>query len=348
MAEILLATLSVIIFLAMILSVFLWGAFVIRLAQGHSPLQTVARSRAPWDHVEVLLTIGMLMMGSTLATRALQFFGFVPMNVEKLSDLETSQQAMVMLSNSLIQLLIAVGLLVWIAGRSNSVRSDLGLTQPFHKLVAIGVISAIMIIPPVTVIQAIVSRLIEYKHDLLEMINNQPSFAFYAVAGITGVLVAPFAEEVFFRMLFQGWLESQFGKRTKRQEYQSFTEDRDAIVPAKLIATEDGDENPYQPSHYEALSPSDDTRAIDAVNGHSSCTEPEIVQVTPPWWPIFVSAFLFGIAHLGQGPAPFSLFFFSLGLGFLYRQTHSIVPCITVHFILNAMTLSIVMLSGSV
>ena len=44
---------------------------------------------------------------------------------------------------------------------------------------------------------------------------------------------------------------------------------------------------------------------------------------------------MFAAVHYGQGLAPVALFLFGLALGFLYRQTGSIVPCIVLHFFLN-------------
>ena len=40
--------------------------------------------------------------------------------------------------------------------------------------------------------------------------------------------------------------------------------------------------------------------------------------------------------HLGSGPDVIPLFFLALGLGYLYRQTHSIWPGFIVHTLLNA------------
>ena len=212
MADILLRIISIVMIMSLLLSIVLWFRLILQLAHGQLPLPLAERGRAPWDHVEVLITIGMMMLGGQLTLKSLQLTGLVQMDFESLSKLPTSEQAIVMLCGSLVQLVIAVGLIAWIARRSNAPRIDFGLRQPVITLVSIGAIGAVMLIPPVTIIQALVTQLIEYKHDLLEMINDQPSPMYFIVAGITGVLVAPFAEEVFFRMLFQGWLESFFGK----------------------------------------------------------------------------------------------------------------------------------------
>tara|TARA_R110002049_G_scaffold72490_7_gene187478 strand:- start:20258 stop:21271 length:1014 start_codon:yes stop_codon:yes gene_type:complete len=57
------------------------------------------------------------------------------------------------------------------------------------------------------------------------------------------------------------------------------------------------------------------------------------------WIPILVTSVLFAMMHLGQGGAPIPLLFLSIGLGYLYRQTGSIVPPLIVHCILNASTM---------
>ena len=56
----------------------------------------------------------------------------------------------------------------------------------------------------------------------------------------------------------------------------------------------------------------------------------------PAWWPIVLSAALFAMLHIGQGPAPIPLFFLALVLGYLYQRTHRIWPSLVTHFLLNA------------
>jgi membrane protease YdiL (CAAX protease family) len=56
-------------------------------------------------------------------------------------------------------------------------------------------------------------------------------------------------------------------------------------------------------------------------------------------WPMVVTSLVFAMLHFGQGAAPIPLFFLSLGLGYLYRQTGNITAPLVVHVILNALTL---------
>ena len=61
-------------------------------------------------------------------------------------------------------------------------------------------------------------------------------------------------------------------------------------------------------------------------------------------WPILVSSFLFALLHLNHGPAAVALFFFAVGLGWVYQRTHRIVPCITAHLLLNGCSLALLFL----
>jgi membrane protease YdiL (CAAX protease family) len=60
------------------------------------------------------------------------------------------------------------------------------------------------------------------------------------------------------------------------------------------------------------------------------------------WTPILISSTFFAAVHInGDSPAPIPLFFFALVLGYLYRQTHRLWPCIVLHMCLNATSLAI-------
>ena len=73
-------------------------------------------------------------------------------------------------------------------------------------------------------------------------------------------------------------------------------------------------------------------RVVEDANGNPSWR-------ATSWIPIIMTSVLFAAMHIGQGGAPIALFFLSIGLGYLYRQTGSIVPPLIVHMVLNATTL---------
>jgi hypothetical protein len=63
------------------------------------------------------------------------------------------------------------------------------------------------------------------------------------------------------------------------------------------------------------------------------------VRVGSATWPLLVSSGLFAMAHYNHGPDPIPLFFLAVGLGYLYQRTHRVLPCIVVHFLVNATTM---------
>ena len=65
---------------------------------------------------------------------------------------------------------------------------------------------------------------------------------------------------------------------------------------------------------------------------------PRVIPPQRPARPIgpWRSALIFAVLHLSHGPDWVPLFVLALGLGYVYRQTHRILPCIVVHFLLNA------------
>jgi membrane protease YdiL (CAAX protease family) len=63
------------------------------------------------------------------------------------------------------------------------------------------------------------------------------------------------------------------------------------------------------------------------------------------YWPIAISAFSFAILHWSHGPDWIPLFFLAVGLGYLYRQTHRLLPVIVVHFLLNACSMTMFLVS---
>jgi membrane protease YdiL (CAAX protease family) len=54
-----------------------------------------------------------------------------------------------------------------------------------------------------------------------------------------------------------------------------------------------------------------------------------------------LSAAIFALLHVGQGPAPIPLFFLAIGLGYLYRQTHRVAPSFIVHLMINSLSMAV-------
>lgn len=84
-------------------------------------------------------------------------------------------------------------------------------------------------------------------------------------------------------------------------------------------------------------------RHVSQVQSDSDASE-AVTYRPRAFWPLIAASFIFAILHSGQGAAPIPLFFLSLGLGFLYRQTGRIAAPVIVHMVLNSLTLIQVML----
>jgi hypothetical protein len=65
-----------------------------------------------------------------------------------------------------------------------------------------------------------------------------------------------------------------------------------------------------------------------------------------PAWPVFVSSAAFALAHGGTWPDPLPLVVLAVVLGYVYRATHRLLPCVVLHCLFNALTLALVLLAS--
>ncbi len=228
--------------------------------------------------------------------------------------------------NTLGGLLAVVGSILVLARYYPRAVERLGLI-PSAADIRLGLFSAVMILPPTMLISGVMSSLVEYHHPVLDSLKAEPGFGLFITMLVSTALVTPFVEEYLFRVLLQGGLQSL----ADRQRGSVSSSDRPHDFSSSEPATETLDSrNPYA----------------------SSLSERPIVDdpISPPhgnsfrptsWWPIVVASLVFASLHLGQGAAPIPLFFLSLGLGFLYRQTGNITASFVVHAVLNFITLAV-------
>lgn len=73
---------------------------------------------------------------------------------------------------------------------------------------------------------------------------------------------------------------------------------------------------------------------------------PLVSEPAASWLAIGISSLLFALLHLGQGAAAIPLFVLAVALGYIYRRTGSIVPCIIIHMLLNAFSMAQVTLKS--
>jgi membrane protease YdiL (CAAX protease family) len=195
--------------------------------------------------------------------------------------------------------------------------------------VVIGCIAFCMLAPPVLAIQAVLTQWFPYEHPLIVALHEHMTSSLFFVGVIVAVVVAPPSEEFFFRVLLQGWLERVAVRKhlPPLVPADGYFQSPSSMPAVPFVTAELASEaaKPYA------------TPQLDAAAG----AEEKAVMDSPPRWPIFVSAAIFALMHAGNGPDPIPLFFLALGLGYLYRQTHRITPSMTVHFLLNAASMTL-------
>lgn len=213
-------------------------------------------------------------------------------------------------------------------------------------------------------------------HPLLQAILEDQGWKLFFVSVFVAVVVAPIIEEFFFRLLLQGWFERlhDFFTRGARRgdrdwwmvlgqpkalpsgEYAGLSREPNDAAAWNGPATEAGDSSlgaePSRPSiadhsdvaDYYRPPRADLTRAPDeapAANETLPANEtPTIFTAAPrPWWPTVLSSLLFSLAHFGHGLDPIPLFFLSLGLGIIFRQTGRLLPCVLLHMFFNGFSM---------
>lgn len=216
--------------------------------------------------------------------------------------------------------------------------------------IGIGLVAFLAIAPPMYLLQFALVKLIPAQHPIIEqMLFEGADPQFFALAFVAAVIVAPVAEEFLFRGVLQGWLQSfEFAPP------DAVNTPGTTLGPAAPLALPD-----ETPPASAALAPIVSQRdpnpfaapfaRADETTSAGERTEPRELRglfgLRPGVFPITVSSTMFAAAHIGQGPAPFTLFFLALALGYLYHRTNRLLPCIALHFFVNATSMTLLWLS---
>jgi len=212
----------------------------------------------------------------------------------------------------------------------------------------LGLIAFCMLSVPVMIIQVLAALVWPYEHPLIDMLVETRDLQIIVPLVISAAVVAPLAEEFFFRMMFQGWMDDVSngrlktplhilvgtfwpGKETPTEPQESTPGEEENWQWVVAVPVESG--NPFQ-----SPSPASHEVVESAEEGESS-------HVPLNWViPIILSSALFAVMHLGQGAAPIPLFFLSLGLGYLYQRTRCLTACIVVHAMLNGQSMVLLLI----
>jgi membrane protease YdiL (CAAX protease family) len=147
----------------------------------------------------------------------------------------------------------------------------------------------------------------QYQHPFITMLMESDSASLWVAVTLSAVVVAPIAEEYFFRALIQGWFESLLDAAVADSESRIIDVHGNTLLPeATLILI--GCER--------------DMRLLKYV-------------------PILLSSTLFAAAHYGHGGGWVAIFVLALPLGCLYQKTRRLLPGILLHMFLNAISVGL-------
>ncbi len=326
------AILGVVVLCVLAVSAAVWSGIIRRMAHGVDVLPFVPRRLVPWDGLRVTVAF-LIYIGLTAA---------VVLPVARiLAEADDSTRLTAGLIATAVGHLAAVLVIAkLLSDACGATARDLGLSGgTFLGDVRLGAITFLAVAPPVYLLQSVLARFSDQKHGVIEMLEENQTPMLFAAAAFVAVIVAPIAEEFLFRVVLQGWLERRFyiGSQDAPQIVEADVLDSGALADHAAL-----DESAVEPSPFAADNPYESPRAPIAqwppTARHTAGTRGlEIV-------PIIISSAVFAAFHIGQGLAPISLFFLALALGFLYQRTHRIVPCITVHLLLNGTSMTLLWL----
>lgn len=323
MADYLYWVLNTLLMIVAITSLVMWVRLVPNIcragmrdfADGWVPAKQ--RERPFWGISEVFIMFGsMIVAGQLLLLFATEKGWYKSPEAGVAFTEQTPDMLLVVITISSLANCISIGLvLLWMWNIERGNIQKFGLSWD-GAMVRLGLKSAVMVLPPVLAISAAVSLLVTaYEHQVLDVLEQLRSPLVFAVIFVGTAIVTPISEEILFRGLIQGGLQ-RFADRFV-PEFGSFGDDAGKSSLATDLITDNASDR--QPA------------SLHKFQGG--------IWKPVAYWPVFAASFIFALMHYGQGAAPIPLFFLSVGLGYLYRQTGSLIPCIVVHMVLNSTTL---------
>jgi membrane protease YdiL (CAAX protease family) len=287
------------------------------------------RSPPRWGLADLAVNI---LVFICLSLGVVQLLGFLGINPNPASD-ATRSKAIYFLALGVAQI-AAVGLGTVAA----CIRARVPLRDSGWSLahaagdVQLGLFAFGLVVIPVFIVQAILVQIIEYEHPAITPFRESKDWVFFASAAFSAVIAAPLAEEYFFRGLVQAWLErfSLLGARNWEEAFLPRAEIVESCSSPLGNAPEStflqAEVNPYA---FEST----------VAGGEQQLVAAQAARVIPQW-PIWVTSAIFALLHMSQGPAPVPLFLFSVAMGYVFRRTGRIFPCLVMHFLLNGLSMA--------
>jgi membrane protease YdiL (CAAX protease family) len=208
------------------------------------------------------------------------------------------------------------------------------------------------------------------SHPLVVLLRSDRTLVSLALGLASGVLVAPIAEEIMFRLLLQGWLEA--AERRWRRQWPGLRRVIRGLIPVVITSLI------FAALHFRSAGEAVNPRwllhalvrgmassvltvgfAVALVRLRVGATAADLGFSRARFWsdvrlgllafvavaiPVYLAQLvLTAILPESLAPDPITMVFFAVVLGLLYHRTHRIVPSIALHMALNATSLAAAM-----
>ncbi len=334
------AVMSLVVSLVACGSLWCWAHVIQRLVKRQPLLPYEPRETPPWNLLDVLITVMMLILFSALAASVVG--AFLPRDADVAAQAvdaippETvpvdsiAKRWVIVLSG--VASLVACGLggLLIVLRTGASWGRDLGLTfREAGRDVVTGIAAYLILAPIIYAIQGALQHWFPSEHPLVESFRENPTLGFYLVCVFSAAIAAPLVEEFMCRVLLQGAVERVMAG-------PAFAPDRFLSSDSPTAVTPRFGTTAAEPElQVEAEAP--ECQLVEASSAPEAVDAPSLRARGVP---ILVSSLVFALLHFGNGLDPIPLFFLALGLGYVYQRTHRILPCVVVHFLVNAFALA--------
>ncbi len=296
-----------------------WVVVFRRMVRRQPLLPRIQRPPAPWGLLDLLLATVVLMTFQLLNAFVLtKELGTDP--ARGWDKLPLNDVALVLCCEPAANLVAIAVALAAIGLRTRARLPDFGISlRQVREDLWLGTVAFVILAPPVYGLQRVLTIWFPYDHPLISVLQKNPQPILHAAVFFSAVVAAPVVEELFYRVLWQGWL-------------QAFAQRRSDFLQLVLG-------NPVAP-----VPISGDGPISDGANG-AAPARPQ--QFSSEMFAILASSALFASMHISQGAAPIPLFVLALGLGYLMARTGRVLPCIVVHVLLNACSLAMLWTGAS-
>ncbi|AGA29909.1 CAAX amino terminal protease family [Singulisphaera acidiphila DSM 18658] len=326
-----------------------WSWVIWRLQNGQAIIPRLIESKpAPWGLGSVLLAVlAWLLVNVGLITIYLKVTAGVTPVVGQAAKAAgpavartlgfTEQMVVTSLINGVLLLIIPLVLKL----TSRARLADLGIARwRLGPQFLVGTLVFFLVSPFVYALNGLAILIWKPEsHPLEKMIRNESSMGIAELAVLSAVLLAPATEELIFRGVIQRWLSKIFNPHSV---HHVWLEEPGVVLEAPML--QDGetplelastlandsvasfDENPFSP-------PSSPVESLPTSGPVDSSTVAKRVSMQP----IVLTSTLFALVHFPQWPAPLAIFFLSLGLGYVFERSGSLIASMVMHALFNGL-----------